>query len=173
MNKRNLGYKFEKEFGNWLKKEFAFIIKLPDTRSLRLKSKIVSAKAGVTSFQELTGTKTPADFWSLRNGTSFLWECKHTINKSLPFDRISQHQYEALRQHYNEGGESYLVIGFNNEEAYAIHINEWDWLKEKFENKGRKSLPKMWIKEKAQFKFERRTPSQLEGEDKARYEVVR
>lgn len=171
MNRKNLGYQFETEFGRWLSKRHPFVIKLPDTRSLRSKAKSIEVASNKT-FQELTGTKTPADFWSVQNSYSHLWECKHTMQESLPFDRIAPHQRMSLESHANAGGNSYIVVGHKNKTAYCLTYNSWKQLQQRFETKGRKSVPMEWIKHLSFCKLERRTPSQLEGEDKARYVEV-
>lgn len=172
MNKKNLGYQFEQEFGRWLSKKFPFTVKLPDTRSLRAKVTAI-AQATDSKFQELTGTKTPCDFWTVMHGRSMIWECKHTMQESLPFDRISPHQEEALNKHKQAGGVSTLVIGHKNKQAYVIDMDEWNQLKNMFGNKGRKSIPIPWIKKLSRIHLERKTPKDLQGETKARYVEVK
>lgn len=145
MNRRNLGYQLEKEFGRWLSTKHLFTVKLPDTRSLRAKVTAI-AQATDSNFQELTGTKTPCDYWSVFNGMSCMWECKHTMQESLPFNRIAPHQDRALLAHYTALGKSMIVVGYKNKEAYCIEYSDWNRLRSMFSSKGRKSMPIEWIK---------------------------
>lgn len=172
VNRKNLGYQFEKEFGRWLSTKHIFTVKLPDTRSLRAKVTAI-AQATDSSFQELTGTKTPCDFWSVHDGRSYMWECKHTMQESLPFNRIAPHQDNALKAHYLSKGASILVVGYKNKEAYCINYSDWITLQGRFGSQGRKSVPITWIRKLAKIRLERKTPKDLpEKENKPRYVEV-
>ena len=125
------GLQFEKEFGEGLKTVYDFVIKMPDTRSLRMKQHIIERGAGV-KFHDVTGMRSPADWWTVHKGVSILWECKQSkgINKAMGFPKanVKDHQLATLKAHKNEGGERYLVINIKNEdinEYYVVDIKDY------------------------------------------------
>lgn len=167
---KNQGLKFENEFGRWLAKNHSFVIKLPDTRSLRMKAKAVSSAVG-KNFQELTGTKVPGDYWSVKDGKSYLWECKHTNQASFPLGNMKDHQEVALAQHDKAGGQSFVAIAWKSEKCTILNIHQWYYLKELAYTHDRASIPKKWCEEGATKTLHRKTPKHLpKNEDKARYD---
>ncbi len=131
MKANQRGLQFEREFGAGLRLNYYFVVKFPDTRSLRMKQKIVESTIG-KKFHEVTGLRSPADWWTMEDGQSILWECKQTqgVNKNydFPIKNVKEHQVKTLQKHTENGGLSYLVINIKNEtfcEYYVLDIHDY------------------------------------------------
>jgi recombination protein U len=86
------------------------------------------------------------DFLAVYKGIPIAIECKSTrINASFPFARVEAHQVLALLDMHRNGGMSYILINYRlgrKQEVYVLDIEEYLSLRKKYEEEGRKSIPK-------------------------------
>jgi penicillin-binding protein-related factor A (putative recombinase) len=94
--------------------------------------------------------KAPCDRIVIFQGFSFFFELKHVIGKSLPFDRLQNHQIGSLLNHEKRGkGRSYVIIAYKCDkcEIYAIRINKLiSYIRSESE---RKSVPIAFMRDNA------------------------
>lgn len=99
----------------------------------------------------MVGQETPADLYCFSNVSGTLSvsliECKAVNGKSIPFDRVEQHQLDSLLafESYDENCHGFVAVNFYDKEnvrkfnvAYMINIRVWQ---EYAEHSDRKSLP--------------------------------
>lgn len=89
----------------------------------------------VTGFYEKTGQ--PDFAGTLKNGQSIVFEAKHTNSTNIPFKRVGHHQKLALKNHYELGAESFILIAFKLNDIYKVPIIDWLDLEK---NIGKKSV---------------------------------
>ena len=145
------GLIFETEAFRSLGKIFPFVVKLPDTRTLRFKKKIIEQVTG-KNFHQVTAAEVPFDFICVREGKSYAFECKMTTKHRFQFAALKQHQENGLLNHWAAGGQAYVMINFRSadlrkvdsyNEVFAIHIVFYMKLKEKF----KASVPKEFFEQ--------------------------
>ncbi|MAH51758.1 hypothetical protein CMI37_38430 [Candidatus Pacearchaeota archaeon] len=127
-----LGKKEETKFRELFKDIKCYILRIPDYASTGKR------------------TKSPADFLVVKEGSSWMFEVKHTKSlTSLSFDSITDHQLVSLRQHHeNGGGQSYLVI-FNPDGVWFVNaLSIIAYIK----STVRKSIPFWYIKSEGMYK---------------------
>jgi Holliday junction resolvase len=89
--------------------------------------------------------KSPPDLIGVKDGHSYLIECKSVKGKSLPNANVSDHQIKALLHHRAHGGSSYLaILYYNGKRGKATLRETWlvpiKWYTDYFTRYPRKSL---------------------------------
>lgn len=94
-----------------------------------------------------------ADFWVFSANETLsaaLIEAKAVSGKSLPFERLKEHQREALTTFdgYHDNAHAFVAIDFYDKDnrrnfntAYLVPISVWNEYVEKLEKAGHKSIP--------------------------------
>lgn len=62
---------------------------------------------------------------TLKNGRSVVFEAKHTNSTNIPFERVAQHQKQALNAHCDLGAEAFILVAFKLDSIYKIPIKDW------------------------------------------------
>lgn len=62
---------------------------------------------------------------TLAGGRSIVFEAKHTTEKSIRQDRLTEEQMHDLQAHMDMGAVCFVLISFNNEHFYAVPFNYW------------------------------------------------
>jgi penicillin-binding protein-related factor A (putative recombinase) len=127
VTRSNNGDKLEAECKFGLLKYFGYSFKFPDTRVLRINKQIKEEKIGRELHQVWAG-QMPSDFYAVRYSMPYLIECKSTIDNSIPFSNVKQHQVDSMKKHADAGGKSILLFGFYLEsgvEIFAVNIYEY------------------------------------------------
>lgn len=99
----------------------------------------------------MVGQETPADLYCFSNVSgrlsASLIECKAVNGKSIPFDRVKQHQLESLVafESYDANCHGFVAINFYDKDnvrkfnvAYMVNVSTW---REYERGSDRKSLP--------------------------------
>lgn len=81
---------------------------------------------------------------TLKNGRSVVFEAKHTNTTNIPFERIANHQKQALKKHHKLGAKAFILVAFKLDDIYKIPINDWLKLEK---NIGKKSVNEKDLKE--------------------------
>jgi penicillin-binding protein-related factor A (putative recombinase) len=108
------GLQFENKFGEWLEKNSQYSFKVPDTRTLRAKLRLINNTGTLNHYRKLITLQTPCDYISVTNGITTFWECKSTQLKSWPLTNIKQHQIDALFKSRKAGAESWVILNFHS-----------------------------------------------------------
>ena len=106
-----------KDYGSWLETKFQKLLKAyPNSYSYKFPDYKVFAKM-IVMYPEMAGMiqRVPCDRLFVYNGTSFLFELKHTLSERIAISRFAEHQIAHLLKHKAAGGLSFFVIGYNNE----------------------------------------------------------
>lgn len=61
----------------------------------------------------------------LKRGKSIMFEAKHTDGKLFPFNRINDEQWKTLKTHHALGGQTYVVLSFNQWGYYSVPFGDW------------------------------------------------
>jgi penicillin-binding protein-related factor A (putative recombinase) len=89
--------------------------------------------------------KVPCDRIIIYKGRSYFFELKHTIGKSINFNRFKDHQLGALTNHKNKGkGQSYIIMGFRIDSKLRIFLVDIDYVTNFIYKSKRKSIPISW-----------------------------
>lgn len=92
-------------------------------------------KGQIVGFYGKTGQ--PDFAGTLKNGRSIVFEAKHTNTTNIPFERIADHQKQALKKHSELGAEVFILVAFKLDDIYKIPIKDWLGLEKTI---GKKSL---------------------------------
>lgn len=118
-------------------KGLAYINKtFPSFTATRRKGNQVTGFYGSSGQPDFAGT--------LKNGRSVVFEAKHTNSTNIPFERVKQHQKQALKQHHELGAKAFILVAFKLDSIYKVPIMDWLELEK---NIGKKSLNKKDLKE--------------------------
>lgn len=91
--------------------------------------------------------KSTVDYIGVYNGRPIAFDAKSTRETTrFPLSNIEDHQHEFLKQWQQNGGISFILIGFEKKhEVYILTINQLQKWLESAENGGRKSIPYEWF----------------------------
>lgn len=73
---------------------------------------------------------------TLKSGRSIVFEAKHTNSTNIPFERIAEHQKQALKKHHELGAKAFVLIAFKLDDIYKVPINDWVELEETINKKS-------------------------------------
>lgn len=98
--------------------------------------------------------KTGCDYLGVYHGTAVAIEAKSTGEEtrfplfSNNHPMVKLHQIEFLKHFYESGGRSFILINFRKTKTvYRLTIGEYEKLKERAENLGKKSIPIGWFEQ--------------------------